>query len=151
MAVREYVDSDGFKVREIRATATYTDSTGLGTSMELQAEGAWSVTRIDRVQGIRYEMILDLKQADRFGDFSLSFNSSKTNYASGDVGGSNLFLSPDPVAVSLISTDRSVWKHEVGHLLGFSHASNKQGDVMSYDNVNRVKLRHLQQLYEKHK
>lgn len=55
----------------------------------------------------------------------------------------------DKVATYLL--DPFAPAHEFGHILGFYHAANGNGDIISYDSTPTVKLRRLQQLYDRNK
>ena len=142
----EHVDENGVTVREINITGRVSGELGIRNQFIAAVERKWNGVWTDIKSGVKYVLNVDLEKALLNGDIHMSGGSCVKNYACAEVGGRRITV----VQATKFAGDPTGMAHEFGHLLGFKHAPNGSGNVMSYDNVGKVSIKHAQQLWEKH-
>ncbi len=150
----EVIDENGQIVRRVDVRGTYSDRTGAGVDSELEEfiEERWSGSFVDS-EGIRYELTTDIEKlgADyasqlRGPDIVFQRGSCSTNYACASHVTGKLTIQN----LREFMTDGTGIAHEFGHILGFHHFNNGNGNVMSYDTVGRVQQRQIDLLWNKY-
>lgn len=142
----EYVNEDGLTVRTIRIEGTVSDELGIRDPFIKAVETKWSGSWTDANTGIQYQLTVDLQPALVRGDVLLVGGTCSKGYACAALGGRAITVQQ----ATRFSGDPTAMAHEYGHLIGFRHAANGSGNVMSYDAIGRSNITHARQLWDAH-
>lgn len=150
----EVLDENGNIVLRTNITGTYSDETGAGVGARFEEviEDRWSGRFVDD-DGTVYELSTDvevlgsdLQSQMRGADIVFQRGSCTSNYACASYATGKLTVQnlrdfyADPTGIA----------HEFGHLVGFHHFNNGNGNVISYDNVGVVQQKQIDLLWGKY-